>query len=220
VPDAAAISAPVGTGLKDDLINQLLWAAWQAGAFDLSDATIGTGVVVSTNALLPPVVMPGETGSQIEIGLGDIHITATLDPGVVAGTSEPVQAEMFLSASVNTQLDFDEATKRLVLVSPTVETWVQVTDAEGLSAPQGAGPPVAAAMETVVVEWLAGVARGGITCLPEACSRTTRRRQSPHLAPSPHHRNPRASGLPVEPGGRWPFPPGHPATYSQCCYRN
>lgn len=132
-------------GLKDDLLNQFFWAAWQAGTFDLNDVALAQGLSISTVAHLPPVVMPGETGDQIEIGIGDLEIDATIDPELIQGAgsaSQPVEAEIYVSALATLSLGVDAGTGSLTVVDPTVETWVQVTAAEGLPDPQAAAAPV------------------------------------------------------------------------------
>ncbi len=133
----------LGAGLKDDLLNQFFWAAWQAGTFDLSEVAVGQGVTISTFAHLPPVVMPGESGDQIEIGIGDLQIDATIDPDLIEGAgslSQPVEAQLYVSALATLSLGVDAG--RLTVVDPTVETWVQVTAAEGVPDPQAAATPV------------------------------------------------------------------------------
>jgi hypothetical protein len=144
-PPSFAGGPAVGAGLKDDLLNQFFWAAWQAGTFDLSDMAIGPGVVISTFAHLPPVVMPGQSGNQIEIGIGDLQIDATIDPDLIEGAgslSQPVEAELYVSALATVSLGVDAGTGRLIVVDPTVETWVQVTSAEGVPDPQAVATPV------------------------------------------------------------------------------
>lgn len=133
----------LGAGLKDDLLNQFFWAAWQAGTFDLSEVAVGQGVTISTFAHLPPVVMPGESGDQIEIGIGDLQIDATVDPDLIEGAgslSQPVEAQLYVSALATLSLGVDAG--GLTVVDPTVETWVQVTAAEGVPDPQAAATPV------------------------------------------------------------------------------
>lgn len=150
-PPSFAAGSPIAAGLKDDLLNQFFWAAWQAGTFDLSDVAIGQGVTISTFAHLPPVVMPGESGSRIEIGIGDLQIDATIDPDLIEGAgslSHPVEAEIYVSALATLSLGVSAG--GLTVVDPSVETWVQVASAEGVPDPQAAATPVMALAEALL----------------------------------------------------------------------
>ncbi len=150
-PPSFAAGPPIAAGLKDDLLNQFFWAAWQAGAFDLSEVAIGQGVTISTFAHLPPVVMAGQSGDQIEIGIGDLQIDATVDPDLIQGAgglTQPVDVELYVSALATLSLGVDAG--GLTVVDPNVETWVQVTAAEGVPDPQAAATPVMALAEALL----------------------------------------------------------------------
>ncbi|NIN72875.1 MAG: hypothetical protein GTO46_13305 [Gemmatimonadetes bacterium] len=152
-PPSFDAGPPIAAGLKDDLLNQFFWAAWQAGTFDLSDIAIGQGVTISTFAHLPPVVMPGESVDQIEIAIGDLQIDATVDPDLIQGAgglSQPVEVDLYVSALATLSLGVDPGGGRVTVVDPTVETWVQVAAAEGVPDPQAAATPVMALAEALL----------------------------------------------------------------------
>jgi hypothetical protein len=97
-----------GMGMKDDLINQFLWAAWYGGAFDLDDVspwTWGTGLEgadITIFSYLPPVMMPGINQNEVEIGLGDVFVEASLDlTSVMAEAADPVAEPFDVSAYVS-----------------------------------------------------------------------------------------------------------------------
>ena len=85
----------LGLGLKDDLLNQVLWALWYGGAMDFPDLTalagdVGVpGVSLSLRADLPPVLMRGQNGWNTRVGLGDVYVHATVDLGTALGTGAP-----------------------------------------------------------------------------------------------------------------------------------
>jgi hypothetical protein len=97
-----------GTGMKDDLVNQFLWAAWYGGVFDLDDVspwltdTDLEGADVSIFFNLPPILMPGTSQSDFEIGLGDVYVDASVDLGtVIAGAAARVDESFHVSAYVS-----------------------------------------------------------------------------------------------------------------------
>jgi hypothetical protein len=109
-----------GTGMKDDLVNQFLWAAWYGGAFDLDDVSPWTGgtdlegVDVAIFSNLPPIMMPGTAQSDVEIGLGDVRVDASMDLTSVlaeaaAHDSEPLHVSAYVSAIVGGSITVDEA---------------------------------------------------------------------------------------------------------------
>jgi hypothetical protein len=122
-----------GLGLKDDLINQVLWAAWYGGALDIPDAgdLIGQDlgdISLSFEALSPPVVMPGPgaPGHDIEVGIGDAFIEASVgipDMGTL-------HLSMFLSAIIGGSMDLDPTTNELIisLDNTNPQVWVEITE--------------------------------------------------------------------------------------------
>jgi len=85
--EGALAGAALAIGLGDDAVNQLLFAAWQAGAFDRKalaiDAAIegseGLAAVVDLTASLPPVLMPRRGGAPgVDVGWGDLGFDVEL----------------------------------------------------------------------------------------------------------------------------------------------
>jgi hypothetical protein len=115
-----------GLGLKDDLVNQLLWAMWYGGALDLDLAELGdvggldpSMLDIQLFALLPPVVMPGTNGNQVDIGLGDAYVDATVDLaallGADPGTTPPLHVGMYLSTIIGGSIDLDPVPNELIV---------------------------------------------------------------------------------------------------------
>jgi hypothetical protein len=98
LPDAAGLAGEaLAVAIEDDVVNQVLHAAWLAGAFDraglvftggVAGAT-GTRVVLDLEAGLPPVVMPRRGGSTgVDVGWGELGFQVTLEgPGGLAHAS-------------------------------------------------------------------------------------------------------------------------------------
>ena len=140
-PSFSATGYALGVGLKDDFINQFLWAAWSGGALELDQIPAAgcdapNGASVSMSAKLPPVVMPGTNGHQLDIGLGDVYLVAT-DP-LPASSSKSIPASsnvtLYASGIVGASVSFDTDSGKLVLTpeeNPRIE--VQI-----VSAPEGA----------------------------------------------------------------------------------
>ncbi|MFT3917517.1 MAG: hypothetical protein QM704_26555 [Anaeromyxobacteraceae bacterium] len=86
--EAALAGDALALGLADDALNQLLHAAWAAGALDVSRLALEGGVpgspgvraVVSVAPALPPVVMPRRDGSAgLELGWGELAFDVALE---------------------------------------------------------------------------------------------------------------------------------------------
>jgi hypothetical protein len=100
---------PLGIALKDDLVNELLWATWYGGGFDLPDVTaeaqsLGYPVEdLSVQVGLPPLVQPGASPGVAEIGVGDVRVQATVDLSKL-GLSGVVTVDFYLSALLDGRL--------------------------------------------------------------------------------------------------------------------
>ena len=108
---------PVGVGISDNTLNQIMWAIWYGGAFELPDivslapgANI-EGVELGMSAVLPPVVMPGRNGNDVEIGLGDLELTASLNLAQALGIETPaaqtIDVRLYLSAIMGASFNYD-----------------------------------------------------------------------------------------------------------------
>ncbi len=100
IPDSSGLAASaLALGVGDDALQQLLHAAWQAGAFDLADLALPAvsglpGGRVSLAPMLAPVLMPRPDGSPwVDLGVGDVAFVLRLPAPV--GTAE---ARGYLSA--------------------------------------------------------------------------------------------------------------------------
>jgi hypothetical protein len=73
----------------------------------LFSSTNTLGIELAFSAGLPPVVMPGRNGNQIDMGIGDMHITATVDLAAALGQDfsgvNAVQVELYVSAIVGAE---------------------------------------------------------------------------------------------------------------------
>ncbi|MFO0584236.1 MAG: hypothetical protein U0229_18330 [Anaeromyxobacter sp.] len=85
--EAALAGDALAVGLADDAVNQLLHAAWAAGALEVSKLALEGGVpgspgvhaVVSVAPALPPVVMPRrDGGAGLELGWGEVAFDVAL----------------------------------------------------------------------------------------------------------------------------------------------
>lgn len=130
-----------GLGLSDDLLNQMLWALWYGGGLslgldDLADVTGDldlNGVELDLFAELPPVIMPGRNGYDIDIGVGDLYVDATVDLGelldVETEGSGVIKVEIYVSMLVGAEVRLNSSTNELSFaMSDDVEIYVQVVD--------------------------------------------------------------------------------------------
>jgi hypothetical protein len=112
-PDLAALEgSALGLGLHLDAVNQLLHAAWQAGAFDLDDvsrlvALSGpAGLKVSLFSNLPPVVVPRPDGAPgLELGWGEVAFELRL-AGATPGATATARGFLSLRLAVE-RLELD-----------------------------------------------------------------------------------------------------------------
>jgi len=150
-----------GVAAKDDALNQFLWAAWASGAFDMgavpNDAcfTTGVGTVVSVEAMLPPVIMPGTGGHDLDIGFGDLSVVVDLAPSFASGASSKPgaggaapRATLYISWVGGASLDLDPESYKLIPALDAIpEVVVQVVGAEGAVDPTAWRDVVAQAMQ-------------------------------------------------------------------------
>ncbi len=151
-PQFSTSAYTFGIGLKDDLVNQILWAIWYSGALsalDLADLLAlgadGTqldGVNLTMNFTMPPVMMDpapySTTDNTIRIGIGDVYVDATVDLmqllGVESG-APPLHVGMYMSAIVDGSIDIENnawwpysAKNLLINLDPNPTIWVQVVE--------------------------------------------------------------------------------------------
>jgi len=140
-----------GAGVKDDALNQFLWAVWAGGGFDLgtmpNDAcfTSSVGTVASIEAMLPPVIMPGTGTHDVDVGLGDLRVVVDLAPGFATGAparpgaggaSAAAQATLHVSYIQGASLALNPTTNELhFTLDPNPEIAVQVESAQGAMDP-------------------------------------------------------------------------------------
>jgi len=121
-----------GLALKHDFINQVFWAFWAGGGFDFEEGTDAAinqlngalpaeGVTVASMEMsLPPVLMPGDTESELKIGTGGITLLANIEqsnPSLFAGQPSitvTVPLTVHLSIFFTIEIGFDQDARRLV----------------------------------------------------------------------------------------------------------
>jgi hypothetical protein len=167
-PTVAGPTVDLGVDIKDDFVNQALWAAWAHGLFDLGslsalgcDASVPGGAVsFSSFAELPPVLMPG-TGDSIAVGLGDMRLTGTVDRGAVGQSGAPLNVVLYASGIATGKLDLSASNKMTVDFAPAPEVAVEIAAIDDSSALE----PLHAALEPFfgcLVERMTQTALGGI----------------------------------------------------------
>jgi hypothetical protein len=130
-PDPSALEGDaLALAVGDDVLNQVLHAAWLAGAFDLADlgALVPSGgpwpdARITLRSTLPPVVMPrpGDTGGA-DLGWGDVAFDISL-----AGERGAASVRGFLSLGAGLErIEAAGGGLRLVF-SPDPRVDVQVT---------------------------------------------------------------------------------------------
>ncbi len=166
---AAAPDARIALAVQDDLLNQVLQAAWLAGAFDREfSPALGpalTGTRIALFAGLPPVVMPRAGGAPgVDLGWGEVAFTLG-----VAGPGGQLEARGTFSAILPVDhLAIGPAGLDLAF-GDAVEAFVEVDDLNW-----GPGPEAR--------EAAAGVLQGALrSLLPELLARAVRPVPLPRL---------------------------------------
>jgi hypothetical protein len=128
-----------GVGLNDNTLNQVLWAVWYGGALAIDDlASMASaagidGVALSLDATMPPMLMPGRNGNQVELALGDAFITADVNLaqaiGVSSGDADSVKVKLYLSMIQGTRLERIPGSNAIRMVFDShPEVWVEITE--------------------------------------------------------------------------------------------
>lgn len=162
-PDASGLAASaLAVGVKDDVLNQVLHAAWLAGAFDRDLSALASGFLpgaqLAVFANLPPVLMPQEGGAPgVDLGWGDLAFDLRLP--APQGTA---RAQGFLSAILPIdRLDAGPAGIEIAF-APSALAWVQVTGVTwgpGPVAREAATAILEGAMRNLLPQALAGALR-------------------------------------------------------------
>jgi len=135
-------SHALGLGMKDDFINQIFWAVWAGGGFDLSGDNSGlitdllgsSGLDVSFLSVetgLPPVLMPGGEGSEVKIGVGDVLMRMKINPILLGrpASGNEVEVSFYASLMLTGTLDIDPETREIgFTLSTEPEVHVQLVD--------------------------------------------------------------------------------------------
>ena len=123
-------SSDVGYAVTDDLLNQVFWAAWQAGRLDDADlAGTAAGLSLSMRSLLPPVLSRA-AGGRVHIGWGDAQLDATIDPAVFGSEEEtsttPVTVRAYATTIVDAVPAYDSVAGTFALGDVRTEVALQI----------------------------------------------------------------------------------------------
>ncbi|MEC9071669.1 MAG: hypothetical protein VX938_04780, partial [Myxococcota bacterium] len=155
-------------GLHMDLLNQVLYAAWRAGAFDFSlggsalggaATTIGLSTPqVQAKPMLPPIVDDCNSKKQLEVQIGDIRLD-----GSFVQNGQSVSLVAYVSATSDIVPVIENGTVSLVLGGLSNVT-VEVEELQGGTFDEAT---FANFVEDVVVpDLLVGLAEGPLAELP------------------------------------------------------
>lgn len=142
LPSFIGMNGTFGLGMKDDFINQVLWAVWAGGGFDLGDGNISLitdlmgsasldATFVSVETGLPPVLMPGAEGSEVKIGIGDVLVKMKVNPNMLGQPGSGIQVELsfYVSLTLTGTLEINPETRVMnVTLSGEPAVHVQLAD--------------------------------------------------------------------------------------------
>lgn len=172
VEPSFAAGSGFGAALRDDLVNQLLWAVWYGGALDLPDVgavappgVVPAGLSLSVRALLPPVLMPGVRPDELVVGVGDLVVHARADAAVLLGLpgAPEVDLTLYVTLVAGATIDVDLATSTIILAAETApELAAQVVSAGD----RGHDGEVSRAVQGALATFLPGVLKKAVAALP------------------------------------------------------
>jgi cysteine-rich repeat protein len=127
----------LGVGIKDDLVNQLLWAAWYGGGLDLPNLraqALAAGLDVerlAAFAYLPPVLMPAAQ-ERVEFAIGELLLEMTIDLGGLPGAplSGRLDLAFMVAASVLGKLDVDAQAQQFRFTSESATAQVEILNVD------------------------------------------------------------------------------------------
>jgi hypothetical protein len=138
LPVFDAENSELGFALRDDTLNQILWALWYGGGLDIDSDQLAelledggvSGVEMSISFATPPLVMPGRDGREIEIGVGDVYLDATVDLGALLNASgvEPLHVGLYLSTILGGSLDINDANELVVSLDAEPQIFVEAVE--------------------------------------------------------------------------------------------
>ncbi len=113
--------------INDNAINQGLWAFWNRGFLEISDALGFPGASLAISAMLPPVLAPASQPGSAKLGLGDLDITLDLNlgPDVIPPVAGPVKVEAYVSYVLEGTVEFDPIFRRFRLIGGSDESFIE-----------------------------------------------------------------------------------------------
>ncbi len=142
-PSFIGMNGTFGIGMKDDFVNQVLWAVWAGGGFDVKDANNSLitellnsagleATILSIETGLPPVLMPGNNGAEVKIGTGDILVRFKVNPlllGQLKSGTDLIGLSAYVSLIMTGTFEIDPDTREMSFVQTVKpEVHVQIKD--------------------------------------------------------------------------------------------
>ncbi len=143
LPSFIGMNGTFGIGMKDDFVNQVLWAAWAGGSFDVKDTNISLitellnsagldATILSIETGLPPVLMPGDNDAEVKIGIGDVLVKSKVNPlllGQLKSGTDLIELSAYVSLIMTGTFEIDPDTREMSFVQTVKpEVHVQIKD--------------------------------------------------------------------------------------------
>lgn len=147
-PPFSTTEYEAASAIDIDVINQLLWSAWRADAFDVEDLSAfaaGAGVQATgtVTPLLPPIIGPGSDGWTFEVAWGDLAVVAEVEMDLAGSFA----VKGFATARLGVALGYDDVEHRLRVADVSSNVQVQI---DGGNLPAALEEPITARLESVV----------------------------------------------------------------------
>lgn len=148
-----------GVALKTDFLNQIMWATWYGGSLSLANLenkmSLGEGVAMDMEALLPPMIMPSDDPEEDGLlAFGDLWVDAEMEADDI-GT---LPISLYLSALVGFNTVFDSETNAISLVpTDNVALYAEVSDLTSIEFQGEMSDAFSEVLSTVLPELLSPV---------------------------------------------------------------
>jgi len=155
--------APVEIGLSDDLLNGILYAAWNGGLLQfpfggIEDSALVSNVVVDVSGMLAPTASDCNPQGQLLTQIGDIRIDASL---TLAGS--PITFTAFTTLTVELEISAGPEGIGIGFSGvQSVQTELNVNEDDAIVAEETLVQVLESALVDTLIDQLGGSALGGI----------------------------------------------------------
>jgi hypothetical protein len=155
--------APIEIGLTDDLLNEILYAAWNGGLLQfpfsgIEDSALVSNVMIDVSGMLAPTASDCNAQGRLLTQIGDIRIDASLTLG-----DTPVTFVAYTTLTVELNVAADEAGIGIGFSGvDSIETELSVNEDDAIQAEETLVQVLESSLTDTLLTELGGGSLGGI----------------------------------------------------------